>query len=98
MTAPRRQSSVLRWRGSAAGGTDGPTSTYHALALSLAAVGRCVDLYVSAGGTSRGTSPMLSEVLASEKFSKAVGRGSREERRLIARSLGRCDARYTRGA
>ena len=55
-------------------GTDGPTSTYHALALSLAAVERrCVDLYVSAGGTSRGTSPMLSEVLASEEFSKAVG-------------------------
>ena len=59
-------------------GTDGPTSTYHALALSLAAVERrCVDLYVSTGGTSRGTSPMLSEVLASEEFYEAVVRGSR---------------------
>jgi len=57
------------------GRTDGPTSTYHALALSLAAVERrCVDLYVSTGGTSRGTSPMLSEVLASEEFSAAIAR------------------------
>lgn len=57
------------------GRTDGPTATYHALALSLAAVERrCVDLYVSTGGTSRGTSPMLSEVLASEEFSEAIAR------------------------
>ena len=61
------------------GRTDEPTSTYHALALSLAAVERrCVDLYVSTGGTSRGTSPMLSEVLASEEFYEAVVRGSRD--------------------
>ena len=98
------------------GRTDGPTSTYHALALSLAAVERrCVDLYVSTGGTSRGTSPMLSEVLASEEFSEAIarqrqGRDGEGRRGLLlmraasrdqpgsARSCGRCDARYTRGA
>ena len=59
------------------GGEDGGTSSsYHTLALSLSIVERrCVDLYVSAGGTSRGTSPMLSEVLRSTEFSDALSVG-----------------------
>ena len=61
----------------AGGGEDGGTSSsYHTLALSLSVVERrCVDLYVSAGGTSRGTSPMLSEVLRSTEFSDALSVG-----------------------